>query len=148
MKACTWLIVANSSMARIFKLEKRDSLIEVGQFEHPESRLRNRDLISDKPGRTNESIGLTRHRYEQHHSPKHQEFETFAKYLAHHLDEARKKGEFNRLYLAASPNLLGLIRQSLDASTTKLLVGEVDKDMTHMRPDEILNHLPFLLTSL
>jgi protein required for attachment to host cells len=41
--------------------------------------------------------------------------------------------------------LLGLLRQALDAATAKLLAGEVDKDMTHMKPQEILMHLPFLL---
>lgn len=147
MKTGTWLVVANSSLARIFKLEKKAALVEVAQFEHPESRLHIRDLVSDKAGRTNESIGFTRHQYEPRHSPKQIEFDFFAKSLAQYLEESRNKGEFGRLYIAASPTLLGLLRQALHPSTLKLLAGEVDKDMTHMRPDEILTHLPFLLTT-
>ena len=145
MKKGTWLVVANSSFAKIFKLEKKESLIEVESFEHPESRLRDSDLVSDKPGRGFESVGQARHAMESQSSPKHQEFINFAKQLAHYLESARNKGEYERLYIAASPVLLGLLRQALHPATTKLLRGEVDKDMTHMNPNEILTHLPFLL---
>jgi protein required for attachment to host cells len=145
MKKGTWLVVANSSFARIFKLEKKESLVEIESFEHPESRLHERDLVSDKPGRGFESIGQARHNLEQSSSQKQQESIAFAKQLSNYLEEARNKGEYERLYLAASPTLLGLLRQSLHPTTAKLLKGEVDKDMTHMKPAEILTHLPFLL---
>lgn len=144
MKKDTWLIVANSSLARIFKVEKKQLLKELKTLEHPESRLHNRDLVSDKPGRDFESIGPTRHTMEPPTSPKQQEFTLFAKQIAEYLEEARLKGEFDRLYLAASPVLLGLLRQTLNPSIVKLLNGEVDKDMTHFKPQEIVSHLPFL----
>jgi protein required for attachment to host cells len=145
MKKETWLLVANSSLARIFKIENRNSLVELKVLEHPESRLHNRDLVSDKDGRGFESMGPTRHAIEPPTSPKHQEFETFAKELANYLEEARVKGEFDRLYLAASPTFLGLLRQTLIPSTAKLLDGELNKDVTHLKPQEIMSHLPFLL---
>ncbi len=144
MKKNSWLLVANGSIARIYKVEKQQSLIEVETLEHPESRLHNRDLVSDKPGRDFESVGFARHSLEPHSSPKQNEFNLFAKHLASYLENARNKGEFDRLYIAAGPALLGLLRQSLDATTTKLVSGEIDKDMTQMRPDEIVSHLPFL----
>lgn len=141
----TWLLVANSSLARIFKVQKRQSLIELEVLEHPESRLHDRDLVSDKPGRGFESTGSSRHSMEPQTSPKQLEFMTFAKNIAHYLEEARLKGDFNRLYLVASPTLLGLLRQSLYPSTMQLISGELDRDMTHMKSNEIIGHLPFLL---
>ncbi len=144
MKKDTWLIVANSSLARIFKIENRHSLIELAVLEHPESRLHTRDLVSDKPGRDFERIGPARHSIESQTSPKQQEFNYFAKQLAKYLEEALAKGEFNRLYLAASPGLLGILRQILHPSLTKLLSGEINKDVTHLKPQEIMTHLPFL----
>lgn len=145
MKKETWLIVANSSLARIFKVEKKQALVEIEVLEHPESRLQNRDLVSDRPGRDFESMGHARHAIEPQTTPKHQEFASFAKDIAQYLDKARSEGHFNRLYVAASPSFLGLLRQTFGSSTTQLISGEVDKDMTHMKPAEIVNHLPFLL---
>lgn len=144
MKKDSWLIVANSSLARIFKIEKKHALVEMEVLEHPESRLHNRDLTSDKPGRDFESAGMGRHSLEPHSTPKEQEFNNFAKHIAHYLDNALNKGEFERLYISASPALLGLLRRALHPSTQKAISGELDKDMTQMKPDEIAHHLPFL----
>lgn len=143
MKKDTWLIVANSSLARIYKIEKRHDLKEIKVLEHPESRLHNLDLVSDKPGRDFESAGIGRHSLEPKVLPKRHEFEIFAKSLADYLENARNQGEFETLYVAASPSLLGLLRQSMHPNTAKLIKGEVDKDMTQMKPHEIPSYLPF-----
>lgn len=143
MKKVSWLIIANSSLARIFKFEKKNELIELKVFEHPESRLRNSDLVSDRPGRDFESMGTMRHAMEPKTSPKQHEFALFAKTLADYLEAARNQNEFETLYIAASPTLLGLLRNSLHSGTTRLVKGEVDKDITHLKTDEIFSHLPF-----
>lgn len=145
MKKEKWLVVANSSLARVFKMENRHSLVEIAVLEHPESRLKNLDIVSDKPGRDFESAGVSRHGYEYGVTPKQHEFAVFAKELAEFLETARNNGEFEHLYIAAGPVLLGLLRQSLHPSTIKLINGETDKDITHLKPNEILAHLPFLL---
>lgn len=144
MKKDSWLLVANSSIARIYKIEKKHDLKEIKVLEHPESRLHNLDLVSDKPGRDFESSGIGRHALEPKVLPKRHEFAVFAKSLAEYLENARNEGEFEALYIAASPALLGLLRQSLHPNTTKLIKAEVDKDMTHMKPQEIPDHLSFM----
>jgi protein required for attachment to host cells len=144
MKKDTWLIIANSSLARIFKVDKGQTLVELKKMEHPESRLHARDMTTDRPGREFDSFGYGRHAMESP-SPKQHEFELFAREIAQFLEKARLEGHFERLYLAANPTLLGLLRQHLNPATAKLLCGEVDKDMTHMVPTEIVSHLPFVL---
>ena len=52
-------------MARIYKLEKKDHLEELKVLEHPESRLRNIDLVGDRPGRDLEVGVQGRHALEQ-----------------------------------------------------------------------------------
>ena len=95
MKKESWILIANSSLARIYKLEKNHQLAELNVFEHPESRLHNLDLVSDKPGRDFESGGTRRHALEQKTSPKKQEFSHFAKLLADYLEEERNQGNFD-----------------------------------------------------
>lgn len=145
MKKDTWLLVANSSIARLFKVIKKQSLEEMKVLEHPESHLHTRDLVSDKMGRDFESVGPARHSIEPHISPKQQEFINFAKQIARYLDEARLKGEYERLYLVAGPSLLGHLRHELSPSTAKLVQAEANKDITHLTPQEMVSHLPFLL---
>jgi protein required for attachment to host cells len=144
MKKDCWLVVANSSLARIFKIEKKHELKEIATLEHPESRLHNLDLVSDKPGRDFESAGIGRHSLEPKVLPKRQEFAIFAKTIANYLESAHQQGEFETLYLAASPSLLGLLRQALSPHIAKLIKGESDKDMTHLPPQQIPAHLSFL----
>lgn len=47
----TWIVVANSSHAKIFRLVKFPKIEEMTSIDHPESRLHNQDLEGRKPGR-------------------------------------------------------------------------------------------------
>lgn len=143
MKKETWIIVANSSMARIFNRVNQHSLVEFETLVHSESRLRNLEIVSDKPGRDFESVGITRHGVGHSTTPKKHEFDVFAHEIADYLDEARRKGEFEQLYITAAPHLLGLLRQAMNPQTLKFVRGETDKDMTQLKPEEILAQLPF-----
>lgn len=143
MKTNSWLVVANSSIARIYKLENRQTLLEITVLEHPASRLNNLDLVSDKPGRDFERMGISRHGVGHCVTPKKHEFEVFASEIAAFLKHGRLNGRFERLYLTAGPSLLGLLRSALDEGTVKAIHGETDKDLTQLTPSEILAHLPF-----
>lgn len=141
MKKDSWIVVANSSVARLFKLDKL-KLIEMDSLIHPQSRMQDRDLVTDHPGQTNESMGTSRSQMEVQNPPKKMEAINFAKQIADHLDLARAKGQLEKIYLAATPSFLGLIRQEMSQTTEKLVEAEIDKDITHMKPDVILGYFP------
>lgn len=145
MKKETWVIVANSSYAKIYKAENNTNLIEIHEFEHLESRLDNKDLVSSKPGRTNDSVGYRRSSMEFPTSPKHHEFQLFAKQISHFLDQAQETGKIGRLYITASPIFLGILRQELSHLINDLIGGQIDRDLTHLKPSDIRNHLPPVL---
>lgn len=145
MKKEVWVIVANSTHAKIYKAESNKSLKEISRFEHPASRLHEQDLVSSKPGRTYESVGPARHAVEPKTSAKDQEFINFARQLSTHLDQSREKGEFSALYVVASPNFLGHLRQEFSSQINKLIAGEVVKDMTASKIEQIREHLPLVL---
>jgi protein required for attachment to host cells len=145
MKKDTWIVVANSSFARIFKAENNKLLTELEVLEHPESRQHPRDLVTSKPGRTFDRVGTGRHAMEPETSPKEQEFIIFARQLTANLDAARSDGRFGKLYLIASPVFLGILRQTLSTPTSQLIAGEISKDITHLDKDQIREHLPLVL---
>lgn len=145
MKKEVWVVVANSAQAKIFKAESNKALKEIARFEHPASRLHEQDLVTSKPGRTFESVGPTRHAVQPKVSAKEQEFINFAKQVSNHLNSSRDKNAFTSLYIIASPNFLGLLRQELSSQTNHLVAGEVAKDMTNSRTEQIRDHLPLVL---
>jgi len=142
MKKESWVVAANSVNARLFRLEKL-KLVEMDALVHPESRLHEKDLVADKPGLTFESFGPgARFPMGQQQSPKKTEAVIFAKQVGERLELARARGEIERLYIAASPSFLGLLRQELSDQTADLIESEVAKDITQLKPDEILKYFP------
>ncbi len=142
MEKAIWIITANSAYAKIYRLEKNRSLVELQVLEHPESRLHDSELVSSRPGKASERKGaVTRHSMEPASSPQHLEFEIFARELGRYLDAERKKGSFSQLYLMAGPSFLGMLRREMDTHTAALVVGEVNKDATEMDHEQIKGHL-------
>jgi protein required for attachment to host cells len=141
----TWVVVANGAMARIFEADAAKNLKEVSVLLHPQTRVHGRDLVEDKPGRTNQSTGHSRSAMEPPLTPQRLEAQGFAKTLCAHLADAQNHGNFHRLFIAASPAFLGEIRGHMHQTVAHVLVGDVAKDMTQMSPDEIKGNLPFHL---
>lgn len=139
-----WIIVANSTHARFFKLDGKHNLIELDALVHQESRMHEGDLVEQKSGK---KLGETRfgsgfYPTNQQHPTKKLEALTFAKQVSDHIENARSNGQIKKLYLAASPNFLGMLRQAMSQSTINLVETEISKDITHLVPDEIKSYFP------
>ena len=144
----TWVVVADSSAARIFVAgSPTGALQEVASYAHPEGRAHDRDLRTDEPGVTKDRMGYAKHANEPKVKPKEQEQINFARFLADHLEHARATGAINRIILVAPPEFLGHLRGALDGDAKKIVEGEYGLNVVRMRPDEIRGHLPERLYS-
>jgi len=142
----TWVVVANSSQARIFTLSARnDALKEIKQFDHPPSRAHQRDLTTDRPGRTFNSMDPGRHAMTASVNPKEHETQIFAGLLADELEAARTHGTCERLILVCSPAFLGVLRKTLSTPSSRLVALALDKDLVQEKPDAILKQLSSLV---
>lgn len=139
MNKDTWILVANSTIARLFKLDKLQ-LIEMDTLVNPEGRMYDKDLTSDKPGTAFDGSG--QYPMGKAHSAKEVEVEAFAKKVADHIDHARANGKIDRIFIAANPTFLGLLRGSLSHPCESIVAHSVDKDITSMKPDEIRGYFP------
>ncbi len=145
----TWLVVADNSKARIFKVESRMGPIEeIESIVHTEARLHEQKMTSDLPGRANGKGGAGGHAYQDEVSPKEQENINFAKKIANELDAARKDNKFKQFVLVAAPGFLGNLRKQFNAQTQKLACFELAKNLSHLSAEEIRAHLPERLPSL
>ncbi len=139
----TWVVACNSSRARIFELEKGLTLLEVETLVDPEARLHERDMVTDKSGRSFPSAGSGSDAMGASQSAKEHDREIFAKLVAAHLNAAGEDSGYDRLYLASSPQFLGVLRKMLGKRTLEMLRKEVNKDLTELQPAEIGSHFPF-----
>ena len=139
----TWVVVADSSAARIFDaVTPTGALKEIASYAHPEGRAHARDLKTDEPGRAFDSAGQGRHAMEPRVLPKEQEAISFARFLGDKLEEARTKNQVDRLILVAAPEFLGHLRNTLAKEARKIVAGEHALNVVKLKPDEIRSRLP------
>lgn len=144
----TWIVVADSSAARIFDAPSASgALAEVAAYAHAESRMHERDLRTDQPGTTKDRAGYAKHGLEPKTKPKEQEAIVFARMLAETIEKARAKSQIERVLLVAPPEFLGHLRSALDANSRKIVEGEFNLNVVRMPADEIRRHLPEKLYS-
>jgi protein required for attachment to host cells len=141
--ATTWVLVADKSRARLFAANANDAgLAEIAAFVHEPGRAHGRELVTDKPARLQGKMPHQRHAVEADTDPRRAEAERFARRLAQQLDDGRAKDAFDRLYLVAPPEFLGLLRMCLSRETESHLAGSVNKELTQDSPDTIRDYLP------
>lgn len=142
--AKTWIVVAHKSGARFFENEGPGKGLElIEEIEHPEGRERDRDIDTDRPGRSfrKDSGDPRRAAMTRSQTPQERAAEDFARELGDKLEQARTQNEFERLVLVAPPQFLGLLRSALDSPTSQLVVGSLDKDLAASKQDELEQQL-------
>lgn len=126
----TLVVVAENSRARIFSMEHSGApLQELADMQHSESRAHERDLVSDRPGRTFDSRGMGRHAKEPDTPTKKHEASNFAKSIADYVNSEADKGTFEELMLIAAPEFLGLLRKDLHDTVKQHITREIDKNI-------------------
>jgi len=137
----TWVVVANSSRARLFESRgPGGSLALLREFEHPESRAKGGELVSDRPGHTATDQGR-RTALDPDTEPKRVAQEQFARELGHALEQGRVQNRYAGLVLVASAPFLGILRAELPDGVKKQVREAIDKDYTALVERELAAQL-------
>lgn len=109
-------------------------VIEERSFHNPPGRM----LVSDAPGRSFESKGPTRHAYDaaDHHEQREAHFAKEAVALLR--DEMKAN---IAVVVIAPPRMLGELRAHIDRRISDRVIGEIDKDLSSYRTEEIAAYL-------
>lgn len=133
-----WIAVADRGRCRIFAQETRHGpLQEVLDLVSSRATLKNKDINTDRHGRTFDSGGQGRHALASSIDVASQEATRFAKDVSTQLDAARKKGRFGRLYVIAEPRFLGHLRAAFNRPLKDVVAAEIGKDWTSQSSDQI-----------
>lgn len=138
----TWILVAHRGGARLFENRGPGKGLELLQtLDHPAGKLKNKDIDTDQPGRSNDRYGPGRHAYTNEHPSTTHVAEQFAKQLSTLLDDGRSAHRYGRLVLVAEPKFLGNLRAALNPQTAALVTASVDKDLGGTEARELPRHL-------
>lgn len=143
-----WILIADSSRARIFTAESSASnLVEIETLNHSEGRLLEQDLESDSSGSAQGSMGAGAHQYTDETTAKSQEDVNFAKRVAQHLCSELNLNKFENLFVIAAPSFLGNLRGACSNQLQKHIAFSLNKNVVTMSPKEIRGYLPVSLMS-
>ncbi len=141
MITTTWILIANSSEAKLYATKKLNGDWQlVNEWQHPQSREKDLDLVSDKPGRYH-SRTYNRGAFEDTSDPKQVEANNFAYQLATALDAGRVNNEYQKLIVAATPHFHGLLNKHCNVHVAALISHHLEKDYTKLKMSEIKNHI-------
>jgi len=140
--ATTWILVAHRGGARIFEnTGPGKGMQRIDAVDHPEGRLKNGDINSDKPGRAFDSFGGGRHSMSKENDPKEQLAQQFARSLADKMHLGRSQNRFENLVLVAEPGFHGELRAALDSPTASLVSTTLGKDLGNVEDRDLPAHL-------
>lgn len=141
----TWIVIADSSRAQILtRRTDRPGFDVVAAFQSAEAHTAGRDLVSDRPGRNQESAYSAHHAVEPRLDPHEEAMLQFLRTVADHLNQEAARPEVGDLILFAPPRALGHLRKMLDAAVAKKISAEAPKDLTQVPVAELPKHLAAL----
>ena len=138
----TWILVADGSQARLFCNDGPGrGVAPLSDDLLTGCNLAGREIMSDRPGRTFDSVGQGRHAKEPRTDPREVEKRRFAHTLAAMLEDGLKQGRFDCLVLVAPPKALGQLRDQLSKSLRDRVSAELAKDLMQTPLHELPEHL-------
>lgn len=144
MDNLTWILVADSTKAKIYGIHKARLIANVGngkdlqmmsEHTHPESRKLDQELVSDRQGKFGKGT------FVEHTDPKRHLEEMFAIELARVLEKARSENKFHDIILIAPSVFMGLLNKHLHHETSKLVSLKIEKDYTGETEKTLVAHL-------
>lgn len=129
MRDTMWVVIANASTARIFAKKKGNHKLNlIKELEHPESRKKVRELISDGAGRYNSRGEMVHGAYSRRTNPKEVEADHFANELAKFLDHARSTNDFTKVLLVMPAPFQGMVKHHISSQLLSKISGTISKD--------------------
>lgn len=125
----TWILIANAAEAELITSDnlRTGELTLLRKLEHPDSRKKASELVSDGPGHYKTDSGM-RGSYSSKSDPKEVEAEHFAIELAHELKVGWNQNQYKHLIIVAPAHFYGLMGKHFDSHLPD--ITHISKDYT------------------
>lgn len=138
----TWILIADAAHGKVFEtIGLGNRLAPVPSFQFEQDIPAAHDLERDRPPRSYDSVGDSRHAMEPRSDPRRKLKRAFAEMLAERLDAAVRSGVFDRLVVVAPPAMLGDLRDCFTRQVQDRIVAELPRDLVKLPPHELRANL-------
>jgi protein required for attachment to host cells len=138
----TWVLVTDAARARIFENTGKGTGLTIVQDMTLDADLApSRELGTDRPGRSFDSVGSGRHAMESPSDLHREQKRQFARRVAEAIDVRQARRSFDRLVLVAPPVTMGDLRAVLPDRVKAVVTAEVVADLTNTPTSELPEHL-------
>ncbi len=137
-----WIVVADGGGARLLALAKDGTSLEtLREMRSPDIHRKTHDLVTDRAGRSFESVGPTRHAVEAKTDPHELAKEHFITEVAETLARENQAGSFDDLVLVVTRTQAHTMQAALDEATRAKVRGVVTKDLLKTPNAEIWDRM-------
>ena len=136
-----WYVITDGGRARFVERDDGGAFRTMSSFVAAELHKRSHDLGLDRPPRSKESASPARHAIEPRRDLHKAAKEDFVKLVALHLEEEHQRGQFDGLVLVAPPRVLTELKDNLSNQMAKLVVNDLQKDLTKIHDHDLTKHL-------
>lgn len=138
----TWILIADGKLARVLETTGADKkLTDVFEDTFRGEKGPGREIMADRPGRTFDRHGQGRHAMEPRSKPGEIAERKFIAQMVDLLDDAARKGLYDKLILVAPPKALGELRAALPKRLQQMVTAELNKDLVHLPIHDLAGHL-------
>jgi protein required for attachment to host cells len=142
MSGVTWILVADRSRAKLLHRlpDGQVPYPTLHCWSHGPGRVRVSDRKSDQPGRVAHPAGYYS-ALEPHEDLDHVEARRFAAELTSYLEGCRLENRFDDLIVVAAPKFLGTLRESWSPVLGRMVVRELNADVTGLSDANLQSYL-------
>jgi len=135
-----WIVTANTNDCRIYEYYD-NALSLIKEISHPENKLKESEVVSDKPGRYNSSNSMGGGVYAPHTEIEDVQDNDFAREVAMELNEARNKNTYKELVIIMPAQIEGLFSKHLNKNVKDLIKLTLQKNIMHLSEKELFDYL-------
>lgn len=135
------IVIADGGHARFVRPAPDNALHTFEAVDSVTLHKHDRDLVSDRPGRSFESATSARHAYTPRTDPHEMAKDQFTREVAKMVNATSAADEFHELVVVAPAHVLSELTDALDARTKGKLLGSLAKDLVNTPDHELWPHL-------
>jgi len=138
----TWILIADGSRARVLESHGPGSeLVPIDDMALAMELPPNRELETDRPGRSLESANPSRHAMENRTDPHRELKRKLAREVVDKLEQSLRDRRFDHLAIVAPPTVLGDFRDALTKALKATVTAELAKDIVKIPQHDLPPHL-------
>lgn len=135
-----WIILANTNECRIYSYNKKSDIRLYKEICHPENKLKNQNLETDKSGRY-QARGFAHGAFQEENGRLEHNINNFSREMAQELENADNHNQYEAVTLIMPAHLYGLVQNHLSKKVQEKIKQVIQKNMMNLPDNELLRYL-------